>query len=49
MQLKPCVILEATGIAVLDTIKGILGPPQYTEEDRKQLPAIADRVARAKD
>src|SRR5690349_1006559 len=26
-----------------------LGPPQYTAEDRKQLPAIADRVARAKD
>jgi len=26
-----------------------LGPAQYTEEDRKQLRAIADRVARAKD
>jgi arylsulfatase len=26
-----------------------LGPAQYTEEDRKQLPAIADRVARSKD
>ncbi len=26
-----------------------LGPVQYTEADRKQLPAIADRVARAKD
>lgn len=26
-----------------------LGPAQYTEEDRKQLPSIADRVARAKD
>jgi len=26
-----------------------LGPAQYTEEDRKQLPAIADAVARAKD
>ena len=26
-----------------------LGPVQYTEEDRKQLPAIADAVARAKD
>ena len=26
-----------------------LGPAQYTEEERKQLPAIADRVARAKD
>jgi hypothetical protein len=26
-----------------------LGPAQYTAEDRKQLPAIADRVARAKD
>ena len=26
-----------------------LGPAQYTEEDRKQLPAIADRVARTKD
>jgi hypothetical protein len=26
-----------------------LGPVQSTEEDRKQLPAIMDRVARAKD
>jgi arylsulfatase len=26
-----------------------LGPAQYTEEDRKQLPAIADRVARSRD
>jgi arylsulfatase A-like enzyme len=26
-----------------------LGPEQYTEADRQQLPAIADRVARAKD
>jgi len=26
-----------------------LGPTQLTAEDRKQLPAIADRVARAKD
>ncbi len=26
-----------------------LGPAQYTDEDRKQLPAIADAVARAKD
>ena len=26
-----------------------LGPAQYTEAERKQLPAIADRVARAKD
>ena len=26
-----------------------LGPAQYTEADRKLLPAIADRVARAKD
>ncbi|MET0151503.1 MAG: arylsulfatase, partial [Candidatus Binatia bacterium] len=26
-----------------------LGPVQYTEAERKQLPAIADRVARAKD
>jgi hypothetical protein len=26
-----------------------LGPQQYTAEDRQQLPAIADRVARAKD
>jgi hypothetical protein len=26
-----------------------LGPAQYTEEDRKQPRAIADRVARAKD
>ena len=26
-----------------------LGPAQYTKEDRKQLPAIMDRVARSKD
>jgi len=26
-----------------------LGPAQYTDEERKQLPAIADRVARQKD
>ena len=26
-----------------------LGPAQYTEAERKQLPAIADAVARAKD
>ena len=26
-----------------------LGPAQYTEEHRKQLPSIADRVARVKD
>jgi arylsulfatase len=26
-----------------------LGQPEYTEADRKQLPAIADKVARAKD
>jgi arylsulfatase A-like enzyme len=26
-----------------------LGPAQYTEADRRELPAIADRVARAKD
>ena len=26
-----------------------LGPEQLTEEDRKQLPAIADAVARPKD
>jgi len=26
-----------------------LGPAQYTEQERQQLPAIADRVARAKD
>jgi arylsulfatase A-like enzyme len=26
-----------------------LGPAQYTEADRQQLPAIADRIARAKD
>ncbi len=30
-------------------LKFDLGPEQYTQEDRKQLPAIADRVARAKD
>ena len=49
MQLKLSAILGATGIAALDTVKGILGRAQYTEEDRKQLPSIADRVARAKD
>jgi arylsulfatase len=26
-----------------------LGPPEYTEADRKQLPAVAERVAQAKD
>jgi hypothetical protein len=26
-----------------------LGPAQYTDEDRRKLPAIADAVARAKD
>jgi arylsulfatase len=26
-----------------------LGPAQYTEQNRKQLPGIADRVARSKD
>jgi hypothetical protein len=41
MQLKRCAILETIGIAAPDAIKGILGPAQYTEEDRKQLPAIA--------
>ena len=33
----------------IDKITFELGPAQYTEEDRKQLPAIADRVARGKD
>jgi arylsulfatase len=33
----------------IDKLTFDLGPPEYTEEDRKQLPAIADQVARAKD
>jgi len=33
----------------IDKLTFELGPAQYTEEDRKQLPAVADRVARAKD
>jgi arylsulfatase A-like enzyme len=33
----------------IDKLTFNLGTPQYTEADRKQLPAIADRVARAKD
>jgi hypothetical protein len=33
----------------IDKLTFELGPAQYTEEDRNQLPAIADRVARAKD
>jgi arylsulfatase len=33
----------------IDKLTFELGPAQYTEEDRKQLPSIADRVARAKD
>ena len=33
----------------IDKLTFELGPTQYTEEDRKQLPAIADRVAAAKD
>jgi hypothetical protein len=33
----------------IDKLTFELGPTQYTEEDRKQLPSIADRVARAKD
>ena len=33
----------------IDKLTFDLGPAQYTKEDRKQLPAIADRVARAKD
>ena len=33
----------------IDKLTFELGPAQYTEEDRKQLPAIADRVAAAKD
>jgi hypothetical protein len=33
----------------IDKLTFDLGPAQYTEEDRKQLPAIADRVARGKD
>jgi arylsulfatase len=33
----------------IDKLTFELGPAQYTEDDRKQLPAIADRVARGKD
>jgi hypothetical protein len=33
----------------IDKLTFDLGPAQYTDEDRKQLPAIMDRVARAKD
>mgnify|MGYP000739659476 CR=1 FL=1 len=33
----------------IDKLTFKLGPTQLTAEDRKQLPAIADRVARAKD
>jgi hypothetical protein len=33
----------------IDKLTFDLGPLQYTEADRKQLPAIRDRVARAKD
>jgi arylsulfatase A-like enzyme len=33
----------------IDKLTYDLGPLQYTEADRKQLPAIRDRVARAKD
>jgi len=33
----------------IDKLTFDLGPSQYTEADRKQLPAIRDRVARAKD
>ncbi|MGA8241505.1 MAG: sulfatase-like hydrolase/transferase, partial [Desulfobacterales bacterium] len=33
----------------IDRLTFDIGPVQYTEADRKQLPAIRDRVARAKD
>jgi len=33
----------------IDKLRFDLGSAQYTAEDRKQMPAIADRVARAKD
>ena len=33
----------------IDKLTFDLGPVQYTEEERKQLPAIAERVARQKD
>ena len=33
----------------IDKLTFDLGPQQYTQENRKQLPVIADRVARAKD
>ena len=33
----------------IDKLTFDLGPTQYTEEDRKQLPSVAERVARLKD
>ena len=33
----------------IDRLTFDLGPSQYTEVERKQMPAIADRVAQAKD
>ena len=33
----------------IDKLTFDLGPPQYTEEEQKQMPALASRVARAKD
>jgi arylsulfatase len=33
----------------IDKVRFELGPTQYTAQDRKQLPSIADRVARARD
>jgi hypothetical protein len=33
----------------IDQLTFNLGPPQYTDQDRKNMPAIKDAVARAKD
>jgi len=33
----------------IDKLTFDLGPVQYTEKERKQLPAIAERVRQAKD
>jgi hypothetical protein len=33
----------------IDKLSFDLGPAQYTEEERKQMPAIRERVARQRD
>ena len=45
-KIKP---LVETMDAKINKLTFDLGPAQYTEAERQQLPAIADRVARAKD